>query len=129
LGLIAEEQEQIDACQALLEGLTAERERHEFSLREIESALGASPQIRLDDASVLLRGQRIREVAVEVLEEEHGEDAEVHYKEWFQLLKRHGHIVAGKDPVNTFLTQINRSPAVGRVGSRTGRYRLLADAA
>ena len=61
-----------------------------------------------------------------VLAEERGPGAEVHYREWFELLRSRGHLVAGKEPVNTFLTQINRSDAVIRVGRRSGRYKLAA---
>ena len=40
------------------------------------------------------------------------------------MLRAEGHVVAGKEPLNTFLSQINRSEAVQSVGRRTGRYRL-----
>ena len=123
LRLIEEEQQQINVCQEMLERLVEERDRHEHSLREIESVLGTSAQIKLEDVSRRLRGQRIWEVAVEVLADERGGE-EVHYKEWFELFRSQGHLIVGKDPMNTFLTQINRSPAVRRVGKRTGRYRL-----
>ena len=68
-----------------------------------------------------LRGPDIREVAVKLLVE-NGRDA-MHYREWYELLERAGHEIAGKDPVAVFLTQISRSPAVRR-GSRAGIYEL-----
>jgi hypothetical protein len=68
-----------------------------------------------------LRGPAIREAAVKVLID-HGREA-LHYREWFELLERAGHKIAGKDPLAVFLTQINRSPAV-RKGSRAGVYEL-----
>ena len=68
-----------------------------------------------------LRGPDIREVAVKLLVE-NGRDA-MHYREWYELLERAGHEIAGKDPVAVFLTQISRSPAVRR-GTRAGIYEL-----
>ena len=53
---------------------------------------------------------------------ENGRDA-MHYREWYELLERAGHEIAGKDPVAVFLTQISRSPAVRR-GTRAGIYEL-----
>ena len=47
-----------------------------------------------------------------------GRDA-LHYRDWFDLLTRAGHAVAGKDPLAVFLTQITRSPpAQGRAARR-----------
>jgi hypothetical protein len=68
----------------------------------------------------------LEQVAIDVLEAELGAGAEVHYREWFELLRSRGHLVAGKEPLNTFLSQINRSDAVERVGRRTGIYRLAS---
>ena len=47
----------------------------------------------------------------------------MHYREWYELLERAGHEIAGKDPLAVFLTQISRSPAVRR-GARAGIYEL-----
>jgi hypothetical protein len=47
----------------------------------------------------------------------------LHYKEWFALLRAHGHDVAGKDPLAVFLTQLTRSPVV-RKSSIPGHYEL-----
>lgn len=127
--LIAEEREHAEAMEQVVVGIKAELERHEFQLRKIESVLGKTPQIELEHSDVLLRGQRIREVAIEVLAEEFDVEAEVHYTRWYELVTQRGHLIAGKDPVNTFLTEINRSPRVKRVGQRTGLYRLLDTAA
>jgi hypothetical protein len=88
--------------------------------------LGREPQLRLDEAHLRLRGRRLEEVALKVLTEERGPEAEVHYREWFELLRQKGFLVAGKEPVNTFLAQINRSGAIEKVGHRSGRYRLAS---
>jgi hypothetical protein len=68
-----------------------------------------------------LRGPDIREVAVKLLVD-NGREA-MHYREWYELLERAGHEIAGKDPVAVFLTQLSRSPAVRR-GTRAGIYEL-----
>jgi hypothetical protein len=49
------------------------------------------------------------------------------YRDWYELLRSRGLVVSGKEPVNTFLAQINRSASVERVGRRTGRYRVSAE--
>jgi uncharacterized protein YhaN len=74
-----------------------------------------------------LRGPDIREVAVTLLAE-NGREA-LHYREWYELLERAGHTIAGKDPLAVFLTQITRSPAVRRGGTRAGVYELDRGAA
>jgi hypothetical protein len=125
---IEQERGEIEVLQEVLGELSEQCRRHEYLLGQVESVLGRSPQIQLEHATLPLRGQRISEVAIEVLADEKGEGAEVHYTEWFEMLRRRGHFVVGKDPVNTFLTEINRSPHVRRVGARTGLYYLPASA-
>jgi hypothetical protein len=73
-----------------------------------------------------LRGPDIREVAVRLLAD-NGREA-LHYREWYELLGRAGHEIAGKDPLAVFLTQLGRSPAVKR-GLRPGVYALDRGAA
>lgn len=121
---INQQREEVDALESVLASLADQLSRDEFLLGEVESVLGRAPQLRLEEANLQLRGQRLEKIAVEVFEEELGSNAEVHYKEWFELLRDRGYRIAGKQPVNTFLTQIGRSDAVERVGRRTGRYRL-----
>lgn len=74
-------------------------------------------------AGTVLRGARIREVAVRVLASTIGPDTPVHYRDWFQLLTSRGFTPTGKDPLATFLTQIGRSPLVQRSTS-SGMYLL-----
>jgi len=95
-------------------------------LEQLESALGRSVQLSIDELDGRLRGHRLLEVAVKVLEEKLGRGQAIHYKEWFQLLQTHGYRVGGKDPLATFLAQINRADSVESLGRRTGRYRLKA---
>jgi hypothetical protein len=79
-----------------------------------------------DGGAKTLRGPDIREAAVTLLVD-HGREA-LHYRQWYELLERAGHEIAGKDPLAVFLTQISRSPAVRR-GTRAGVYELDRGAA
>ena len=92
-------------------------------LRQMDEMLGLAPQLSLD-AHGALRGQRLQEVAVELLRQKKGVGVQVHYREWFELLGDAGLRVAGRDPVATFLTQIARAPGVESVRPRSGLYRL-----
>ena len=95
-------------------------------LGQLEEILGITPQMSISQVDEVLRGQRLRQVAIQVLKRRRGETATVHYREWYELLVADGHRVAGKDPVATFLTQLSRAPEVEPVGRRTGMYRLVA---
>jgi hypothetical protein len=124
LGRIEQEQTELEALRGIVASLADQLARDEYLLREIDSALGRHPQLCLNEANLRLRGQSLERVALRVLAEERGIEVEVHYKEWFELLRSRGYLVSGKEPLNTFLAQINRSNAVERVGRRSGRYRL-----
>lgn len=106
------------------EELEAQAAADERLLRELEDVLDLAPQLRVDLQTDELRGQRLREVAIEILRNELGAGESIHYREWFRLVRAAGHRVAGKDPMATFLTQVSRSDAVESVGGRSGRYRL-----
>jgi hypothetical protein len=126
LGRIEQTREQLEGMRRIVEELERRLGQDEHVLHEIDEVLGREPQLRLDDAHIRLRGRRLEEIALEVLAEERGPDAEVHYREWFELLRQKGFLVAGKEPVNTFLAQINRSGAIEKIGHRSGRYRLAS---
>lgn len=98
----------------------------ERMLRSLAEVLGVSPQATIDDLGGALRGQRLREVAVELLARHLEPGQAVHYRQWYELLRRENVTVAGRDPLATFLAQISRSDAVEAVGRRSGRYRLRA---
>lgn len=87
-------------------------------LRVIESVVPDGPQ-----AKELLKGSRIRDAAVRVLAGTDQAHTPVHYRTWYELLEGHGFTPGGKDPLATFLTQLNRSPVVHRAG-RPGMYAL-----
>jgi hypothetical protein len=124
LGRIEHEREQLERLQEIVANLSDRLAHDERMLADIDAVLGRSTQLRLEDADIRLRGRRLEQVAIDVLESELGASAEVHYRQWFELLRSRGHLVAGKEPLNTFLSQINRSDEVERVGRRTGVYRL-----
>lgn len=95
-------------------------------LSQLADILGIAPQMSMTNVDEVLRGQRLRQVAIQVLKRRRGKTATVHYREWYELLVADGHRVAGKDPVATFLTQLSRAPEVEPIGQRTGMYRLVA---
>jgi hypothetical protein len=94
------------------------------NLAELEGVLGEASQLAIDDFDRRLRGQRLERAAVRILEESYGRAAEIHYREWFELIRAEGYLIPGRNPLGTFLSQLNRSTAVEQVGRRSGRYRL-----
>lgn len=110
----------------VLEHLEQQLAHEERLLREIEELSDRRPQLRLERLDRQLKGRRLQEVAVEVLRRSLGDNQAIHYREWFALLRSEGYEVAGRDPVNSFLTSISRADGVERVGSRTGLYRTVA---
>jgi hypothetical protein len=138
---VAAEREELERHRARLareaEELRAALARIEHGLEEIDERRGLLDRLapnepdpqrhaRADDDGHALRGPGIREVAVALLAG-NGREA-MHYREWYELLERAGHTIAGKDPLAVFLTQISRSPAVRR-GNRAGVYELDRGAA
>jgi hypothetical protein len=137
---VAAEREELERHRARLtrqaDELRAALARIEHGLEEIDERRGlldrlaptspAPQQPERADDHYALRGPDIREVAVALLAG-NGREA-MHYREWYELLERAGHTIAGKDPLAVFLTQISRSPAVRR-GNRAGVYELDRGAA
>lgn len=113
---------------ALAEKATAEAIVVEHRVRELDELLGRAPQLRLDLQTDALRGQRLREVAVETMARRKKIGEPIHYREWFELLVAEGHTVLGKDPLATFLTQVTRSPVVLRQSDQPGVYRVDPEA-
>lgn len=121
---VEEHLEEREALMAIIAGINDQLARDEHMLAEVESLFGTETQLRLEQADLRLRGRRLEEVATQVLAEEIGTEADVHYRDWFALLRARGYLVGGKEPINTFLAQINRSEAIEPIGRRSGRYRL-----
>ena len=94
------------------------------SIRAIEELVGLAPQLAICELSEELRGERLREVALDVLQRLSSSGDPVHYRIWFESLLEAGFRVSGRDPLATFLTQITRIDKVEGVGSRSGLYRL-----
>ena len=117
--------EQSARLHELVDRVEAEALEAERVLRRMDELLGLAPQLSLDAHSEL-RGQKLQEIAVELLREKRGIGVEVHYREWFDLVVGAGLRVGGRDPVATFLTQIGRAASVESVRPRSGLYRLRA---
>ena len=118
--------ERADRLRDLAEQAADQVADDERLLRSLAEVLGISPQATIDDLGGALRGQRLREVAVEILKQHVQPGDDVHYREWFEMVRAADIAVAGRDPLATFLAQVSRSSAVEALGGRTGRYRLRA---
>jgi len=121
---IEELQRRVELHRTVFERLTEQLANEQRLLREIEELQDRRPQLRLERLDRELKGRRLQEVAVDVLRRRAGPDAVVHYREWFSMLQAEGFEVGGRNPVNTFLTNVNRSASVQRVGERSGLYCL-----
>lgn len=103
-----------------------EAERYARALRELGELLGVESQLSLAVLSEDLRGERLRDIAAEVLWRHFREGEVVHYKQWYKLVVDEGFRIGGKSPSATFLTQVARVDTVERVGKRSGLYKLRA---
>jgi hypothetical protein len=121
---VAQQRERAHGLRHLAEHAEAQADRDERVLADVAAVVGLSPQLRIEDIDPRLRGPRLEEIAVQVLRAAGLQDGTIHYREWFALLRCAGYYVGGKDPLATFLAQINRSSDVERIGQRTGKYRL-----
>jgi hypothetical protein len=112
-----------------LEGLVAQVEldilASERLLLKVERMLGRAV-LSAEGQPIELRGRRLREIAVEVLQSEVGVGEAIHYRDWLALLDRRGVRVGGKSPAATLLTQIANAPEVESVRRRSGLFRLKA---
>jgi hypothetical protein len=127
---VADGRERAARLRALADHAEAQAARDERMLSELEAALGLADQLRIEDLDPRLRGQRLEEIAIELLSSTQPDFGQpIHYRDWFNLLRRAGHRVAGKDPLATFLAQLSRSESVEQVGQRSGLYRLRRAAA
>lgn len=70
-----------------------------------------------------LRGTAVRVEAVRTLLASGRAHEPIHYRDWYAELTRRGHLVAGRDPLAVFLTQLGRSPLVRRT-TAPGTYVL-----
>ena len=103
-----------------------EAERYAKTIRELGELLELEDQLSIVGLSDQLRGERLREIATEVLWRHHRAGDVVHYKQWIELVVADGYRIGGKNPAATFLTQVAQVDSVERVGRRSGLYRLVA---
>lgn len=123
---VADLRRQSQSIHAVVEQVDRDLASAERLLRRMDEVLGLAPQLAIEDLGGALRGQRLREVAVEVLRQRRGVGTVIHYTEWFDLVVGEGVQIGGKNPAATFLTQIAKAPQVESVRPRSGLYRLRA---
>ena len=121
---LAEVQERVEHFETLAAEAREEAKVLADSIRAIEEVAGLAPQMAMCEICEELRGERLREVALEVLQRLSASGDPVHYRIWFEALVEAGFRVSGRDPLATFLTQITRIDKVESVGRRSGLYRL-----
>jgi hypothetical protein len=117
-------QARVDHLDALAAEAREEAESLGASIRAIEEVASLAPQLAFCEISEELRGERLREVALEVLCRLSSSGDPVHYRAWFDALVDSGYRVLGRDPLATFLTQVSRIERVEKIGRRSGLYRL-----
>lgn len=103
-----------------------EAERYHRTIRELGELLEVEDQLSITGLTEELRGERLRQVASDIVFRNFEPGETFHYKQWLELVVREGHRIGGKNPAATFLTQAARIEQVERVGRRTGLYRLRA---
>jgi hypothetical protein len=124
----AQHRERAEVLSRLAEQAAAQASTDERLVHELAGALGIACQLRIEQLDRSLRGQRLQEIAVEILAARLEPGEPVHYKKWFAWIEEAGFTIMGKDPLATFLGQIARSPRVISAGRRSGIYMLRAAA-
>jgi hypothetical protein len=124
---IAQQRERAERLQELADHARSQADHDEQVLVGLAQVLGLDPQMCLEQLDERLRGQRLQEVAVQVLAEQRRPGEPVHYKQWYGLLRAAGYAVGGKDPLATFLATVSRSSHVRAIGQRSGLYLLVSN--
>jgi hypothetical protein len=124
---VSEQRERAERLQGLADDARMQAEAQEAALRDLGELVGIDSQMRLEQLDSRLGGQRLQEIAVQVLAERKPGGEPIHYKDWYRLLREAGYVVSGKDPQATFLSSVSRSPRVRSVGNRTGLYVVDGD--
>jgi hypothetical protein len=101
-----------------------EADRYLRTARELGELLGIEDQLSISSLTEELRGERLRQVAAEIVFRHFKPDQEFHYKEWLAYVVAEGYRIGGKNPTATFLTQAAHVEGVVRVGRRTGIYKI-----
>lgn len=105
-----------------LAGAEVEVSELEARLEALVPLLGGEPAESTGPVGAL-RGQAIREVAVEVLLRRGPVAGPIHYRRWLALVESEADPVAGKRPEAVFLNQVTRYPLVRSTTTR-GFYEL-----
>ena len=121
---LADAQERAEHFEALATEAREEAASLADRIRAVEEVAGLAPQLAICEISEELRGERLREVALEVLQRLSASGDPIHYRVWFEALVESGYRISGRDPLATFLTQVTRIDRVQSVGRRSGLYRL-----
>jgi hypothetical protein len=121
---LAEAQERLAHFETLACEAREEAKSLADSIHAIEELASLAPQLAMCEISEDLRGERLREVALEVLQRLSTSGDAVHYRIWFDALLQSGYRILGRDPLATFLTQVTRIEKVESVGRRSGLYRI-----
>jgi len=119
---VSEQRERAERLQDLADDARAQAEAQEAALRDLGELVGIDPQMRLEHLDARLGGQRLQEIAIQVLVDRDPPGTPIHYKDWYRLLREAGYVVGGKDPQATFLASVARSPRVRSIGRRSGLY-------
>jgi hypothetical protein len=122
---VAEQRERAERLQGLADDARAPAESQEAALRDLGELVGIDPQLRLEQLDARLRGQRLQEIAVQVLGEHHPEGEPIHYKQWYALLPEAGYSIGGRIHKPTFFASISRSPHVRSIGRRSDKVACL----
>jgi hypothetical protein len=120
--------ERAELLQRMADQANAQAANDERLLDELAGTLGMACQLRIEQLDRRLRGQRLQEIAVEILAAKLAPGETVHYKQWFSWVEAEGFRVGGKDPQASFLAQVARSPRIVSAGRRSGRYGLAVPA-
>jgi len=121
---LAQHRARAEVLQRMAEQAAEQAATDERLLGELAGALGIACQLRIEHLDRRLRGQRLQEIAVEILASRLAPGKTIHYRQWFEWVEQEGFEVGGKDPLATFLGQIGRSPRVVSAGRRSGLYML-----
>lgn len=113
---LAQQRERAERLQQLSDHARAQADRDEQALIGLAQVLGLDPQMCLDSLDERLRGQRLQEIAIQILAERRAVGEAVHYREWYGLLRAAGYSVGGKEPLASFLATVSRSSKVKAVG-------------
>jgi hypothetical protein len=121
---LVQHRERAELLQHLADQARDQADSDERLLEELAAGLGRACQLRIEQLDRRLRGQRLQEIAIEILAGRLQPGQTIHYRQWFAWVEEEGFKVAGKDPFATFLGQIARSPRVVSAGRRSGLYSL-----